>query len=252
MSEHEYETEQNAVAGDSLIAVLDELAQIVAGARGVPMSASAMINRSEVLDLLETARDIVPDQIEAADRIIAEASEVKEDAQRRAKTILERAHADSEATIAQARQKAADLVTEHAITEGARNEAASILEEARLQAERMNAGADRYSDDSLGFLQAELESLLTKVHAGRQELERRQEARVHGSQKPAPEAQGVTEEALDYEGDQDLDHDGYDQDGPVEEVNQYAEEEHKPRLNEIRVSPIDEEEEFEPPYENER
>ena len=54
MSEHEYETEQNAVAGDSLIAVLDELAQIVAGARGVPMSASAMINRSEVLDLLET------------------------------------------------------------------------------------------------------------------------------------------------------------------------------------------------------
>lgn len=168
----------NAAAGDSLIAVLDELIEIVASARGVPMSASAMINRSEVIDLLETARDIVPDQIEAADTIIAEASEVKADAQQRAKTILERAHADAEETIRQARQKAADLVSEHAITADAQAHAAQIVADARMQASRMNAGADRYSDDSLAHLQTELESLLAKVHAGRQELSRREESRV--------------------------------------------------------------------------
>ncbi len=47
-----------AEAGDSLIAILDELIEVVASARGVPMSASAMINRSEVLDLLETSASI--------------------------------------------------------------------------------------------------------------------------------------------------------------------------------------------------
>lgn len=171
-----------AEAGDSLIAILDELIEVVASARGVPMSASAMINRSEVLDLLETARDIVPDQIEAADTIIAEASEVKAEAQRRAKTILERAHDDAEETIAQARRRAAELVSEHALTRAAEENADRIRQEARLQASRMNAGADRYSDDSLAHLQGELESLLAKVHAGRQELSRREETRVASEQ----------------------------------------------------------------------
>lgn len=177
MSEQEYDTD-NAAAGDSLIAVLDELIDIVGSARGVPMSASAVINRSEVLDLLATARDIVPDQIETADAIIAEASDVKADAQRRAKTILERAHADGEESVKQARDKASQLVAEHEITRGAENRAEEILADARGQAKKLNAGADRYSDDSLAFLQGELESMLAKVHAGRQELSRRDEARL--------------------------------------------------------------------------
>lgn len=168
----------NAEAGDSLIAVLDELIEVVTSARGVPMSASAMINRSEVVDLLQMARDIVPDQIEAADAIIAEAAEVRAEAQRRAKTILERAHEDAEETIKQARLKAAELVSQHAITIGAEENADRIRREARQQAKRMNAGADRYSDDALAHLQNEVEALLGKIHAGRQELSRREEARV--------------------------------------------------------------------------
>lgn len=194
MSEHDYDTD-NAAAGDSLIAVLDEITEIVGSARGVPMSASAMINRSEVLDLLATARDIVPDQIETADAIIGEASEVKADAQRRAKTILERAHADSEEAIKQARQKAARLVSEHEITRGAEERAREILADARLQSNKMNAGADRYSDDSLAFLQNELESLLSKVQAGRHELSRREETRREREQQVEASIADASEQA---------------------------------------------------------
>lgn len=194
MSEHDYDTD-NAAAGDSLIAVLDEITEIVGAARGVPMSASAMINRSEVLDLLATARDIVPDQIETADAIIGEASEVKADAQRRAKTILERAHADSEEAIKQARQKAARLVSEHEITRGAEERAREILADARLQSNKMNAGADRYSDDSLAFLQNELESLLSKVQAGRHELSRREETRREREQQVEASIADASEQA---------------------------------------------------------
>jgi len=200
MSEQDYDID-HAAAGDSLIAVLDELIEIVGSARGVPMSASAMINRSEVLDLLGTARDIVPDQIEAADAIIAEASDVKADAQRRAKTILERAHADSEEAIAQAREKAARLISEHEITRGAEDRAREIVAEAHSQASKMNAGADRYSDDALAFLQTELEGMLAKVHAGRHELSRREEARA--GREPGAAMPNSAAEAAD--GDEMLD-----------------------------------------------
>lgn len=233
MTEHDFDAEQNQVAGESLIAVLDELRQIVETARGVPMSASAMINRSEVLDLLETARDIVPDQIEAADRIIAEASEVKTDAQRRAKTILERAHADAEQAVAEGRAKAAELVSEHAITKDAEARAAQIIEHAEGSAVKLRAGADRYSDDSLAYLQEELESLLAKVHAGRQELSRRQETRSHS----ADQAEDQGDDEGQFDGGDRPDEVGQESRGPV--------------LRDIRVSPIDEEE-FEEPFDTER
>ncbi|MBM9432860.1 ATP synthase subunit B family protein [Flaviflexus equikiangi] len=222
MSENEFDI-VNAAAGDSLIAVLDEIIETVTLARGVPMSASAMINRSEVLDLLETARDIVPDQIEAADTIIAEASEVKADAQRRAKTILERAHADAEETVQQARRHAADLVSEHAVTKAAHAEAERILAETRSQAQRMNAGADRYSDDSLAYLQSELEGLLSKVHAGRQELSRREENRVAKERAGSASASDAVREDV------------------------VSDDDSQPTLNEVRFD-----DEFEPPFDNEK
>lgn len=233
MSEPEYDTD-NAAAGDSLIAVLDELIGIVDSARGVPMSASAMINRSEVLDLLSTARDIVPDQIEAADSIIAEASEVKADAQRRAKVILERAHADSEESIKQAREKAARLVSEHEIVRGAEERSREILADARGQANKMNAGADRYSDDSLAFLQAELESMLGKVHAGRHELSRREEARLQREQQGEAAAAPVADEQPEATSE-----------APPEPIVQ--------PFDSVSDAPSDDEEEgFEPPFEAQR
>ena len=51
----------------SVVDILDQLIDIVRSARSVPMSASAMVNRSQVIELLTTARDILPDQlVEAA------------------------------------------------------------------------------------------------------------------------------------------------------------------------------------------
>ena len=44
----------------SVVDILDQLIDIVRSARSVPMSASAMVNRSQVVELLTTARDILP------------------------------------------------------------------------------------------------------------------------------------------------------------------------------------------------
>ncbi|MDO5723645.1 MAG: hypothetical protein Q4P33_04505 [Flaviflexus sp.] len=188
--------EQPNTAGDSLIAVLDELIDNVTEARGMPMSASAMINRSEVLDLLGTARDIVPDQIHAADSIISEASEVRAQASRKARQVLEGARDEAERIVAEGKQEAEQivsrakahaehLVSEHEITEQARGRASDIVAEAQAQAYKLNAGANRYTDEALASLQTELESLLGQVRAGREEVARR--SREAQANAPGPQ-----------------------------------------------------------------
>ena len=97
--------------GQSLLAILEELTEIVQNARSVPMSASAMVNRSQMLDLLGTAHEIVPDQIVAADGLLQQADTVTADAQQRAQEIIERAERDAENTIQEAREQASRLVS---------------------------------------------------------------------------------------------------------------------------------------------
>ena len=60
----------------SVVDILDQLIDIVRSARSVPMSASAMVNRSQVVELLTTARDILPDQLVEADGLLAEVDSV--------------------------------------------------------------------------------------------------------------------------------------------------------------------------------
>ena len=47
-------------AGDDLLRILDDLDQLITGARSVPMSGSAIVNREEALTLIEHARHAVP------------------------------------------------------------------------------------------------------------------------------------------------------------------------------------------------
>lgn len=104
MAENAPSGNSGANQGEALLAILDDITRQVQHARAVPMSASAMVNRAELLDLVAAAREAVPDQVAAADRIVAEAEGV-------------RSHAvhEGEEIVAQAHAKAADLVAEHAI-----------------------------------------------------------------------------------------------------------------------------------------
>ena len=145
--------------GASLVAILNELTELVTNARAVPMSASAMVNRSEVLDLLATARDQVPDQIVAADGLLADAEDMRAEAQGRADDIVERAQHDAEDTVAQAREQAARLVSQDAITIAAKARAQRIVDDAKSHADKLAAGADTYSDNSLLALQEQVSSI---------------------------------------------------------------------------------------------
>ncbi|WP_234417715.1 MULTISPECIES: hypothetical protein [Miniimonas] len=142
-----------------LLGLLDDVATLLEHARAMPMSASVLVNKAEVLDLLAAAREAVPDQVAAADQVVAEAEKV-----------LTRARAEAEAIVADARLRAEKLVDEHELTEGARTRAAEIVARAEQRAAELEAGADDYADSRLAQLETDLDAVKQQVLAGRARL----------------------------------------------------------------------------------
>ncbi|HEY0119452.1 MAG TPA: hypothetical protein VGC04_11785 [Cellulomonas sp.] len=139
--------------------VLEALTVAVAGARAMPMSSSVLVNKAELLDLVEQAREALPGQLTRADALLADADAAKEQARQEAQAI-----------VATARAEAARLVEADAVTVAAREKAAQILADAQEQAEALRRDADDYCDRRLADFEIDLGKVLSQVQAGRAKL----------------------------------------------------------------------------------
>jgi cell division septum initiation protein DivIVA len=165
-------------SGESLVAILDELTDLVASARSMPMSASAIVNRAEVLDLIDSAKDVLPGQISQADRLIADADAVLDRARREAAAILEKARA-----------RADHLVSEEAVVAAAEAKAAEIVAAAHAEGDRLAREADDYCDRQLAQFEIDLGAINNQVAAGRARLLERARGRA---EKPTGADPGAT------------------------------------------------------------
>jgi hypothetical protein len=138
---------------NTAIAVVDE-------ARGVPLSASCVVHRGEMLEILEGAREMLPKDLFSAEVIIAEKEQ-----------IIEEGRASAEAMIATAREDVARMVEQTAIVQAARDEAQRILDEARDIAEEERREVEAYIDGRLATLEVILTKTMDAVARGRERLE---------------------------------------------------------------------------------
>jgi hypothetical protein len=133
---------------------------VVEEARGVPLSASCVVHRGEMLEILEGARDILPKDLFSAEVIISEKAQ-----------IIEEGRASAEAMIATAREDVARMVEQTAIVQAARDEAQRILDEARDIAEDERREVEAYIDGRLATLEVILTKTMDAVARGRERLE---------------------------------------------------------------------------------
>jgi hypothetical protein len=147
---------------EGLTGILDALAAAVEDARAMPMSSSVLVNRAELLDLVDQARDVLPTQLSRADEVLAAADAARAAAQADVDAIIDAAHA-----------RAAELTEEHAITLQARDRAAQIVAEADAVAAGLRRDADDYCDRRLADFEVDLTKLLSQVQAGRARLAER-------------------------------------------------------------------------------
>ena len=152
----------HAPKGESLLAILEEVSQLLRNARPMPMSASVLVNRAEALDLLDAARAVVPEQIAEADQIVAGAREV-----------VERAEREAAALGAAAEERAAVLVEQQSLVEAARVRAAEIIAAAEEEARGLTDNANDYCDRQLAQLEIELGQIGKQVKAGRTVIQAR-------------------------------------------------------------------------------
>lgn len=144
----------------SLISLLDDIADSLKEAKSrFPGSTMAAVNRDFLLDLVYSARDIVPDQLSRADELLAEAESVRAGADGEAEKIRDNAHKEAEGIITEAREQASRLVAKDAVTIAAKAEAARIVDDAKSQAEKLRRGADEYSDSTLAKLEQDISSV---------------------------------------------------------------------------------------------
>jgi cell division septum initiation protein DivIVA len=139
--------------------VLDELVDLVEAARSMPMSASCVVNRADVLGLLDDLRDRLPEAMGEAREVLEERSAVLEEGEREAEALLQAA-----------RLERARLLEETDVLRAARAESDLVLAEAADEAERMRAEVDDYVDAKLAHFEIVLTGTLEAVGRGRAKL----------------------------------------------------------------------------------
>ncbi|WP_165988719.1 cell division initiation protein [Streptomyces sp. YIM 98790] len=138
---------------------LDEIVATVEGAKGMPMSASCVVNRADLLARLRDLRDDLPDSLSQARQVLGGRDQVVAEARKEAERIVQAAHAER-----------GSLIESTEVVQRARAEAARILSEARREAGEIKMQADDYVDSKLANFEVVLGKTIGSVERGRDKL----------------------------------------------------------------------------------
>ncbi len=144
---------------------LETLHQMVAEARGVPLSASAVIPREEALKLIQAIRESLPQEHQQAREIVDERERVLSEAHDKAAFIIE-----------QAREERSRLLSRAEVVQAAEKEAERVVTEANAESENLKHQADDYVDAKLANFEIIMNKMLRTIGRGREQLRRRLDA----------------------------------------------------------------------------
>jgi cell division septum initiation protein DivIVA len=143
---------------------IDELISVVESARAMPMSASCMVNRAEVLGLLRDIKELLPEEFHHAELVLRDREMVIEEGRREAERILAKAH-----------EQRGSLVSDTEVAREAQIRAEQTKTEAMQEAYAIRQEVDDYVDQKLANFEVVLNKTLSAVHRGRDKLRGRQE-----------------------------------------------------------------------------
>jgi hypothetical protein len=141
-------------------ALFRRVGEMIAGARPMPLSASVMINKDEVLEMLDEALERLPDELRAARWLLKERDEYLAKTRRDADDILDAARARAER-----------MVQRTEVVKAAEQRARHAIDAADEEARRLRLECEDYCDQKLASFEIVLERTLKTVAAGRTKLQ---------------------------------------------------------------------------------
>jgi len=153
-----------------ILHLIDRLEEIIKESRKMPFSDLRLVDERRIWPLLDQMRISIPDEMRRAERILREKERTKAQATEEAERIIQLA-----------RQEAAELAADHSVAHNAAEEAVTIRNQAKKEAQKIVAGADEYAFDVLCDLEQDLKRALTIIENGIRTVEARQHRREGGA-----------------------------------------------------------------------
>jgi Fe2+ transport system protein B len=142
-----------------LESILHHLMDVVASAKSMPLSSSVMMSREEVMGLVQSALDSLPEELRQARWLLREREEFMAERSREAQALMDEVRAQAE-----------HMVQRTEIVRQANAVAQRILDDANEEARTLRHQAEDFVDTKLAGMEIVLDRLTRTVQAGRARL----------------------------------------------------------------------------------
>jgi vacuolar-type H+-ATPase subunit H len=153
-------TEAAPLSGPGVEALVRRVMDVINAARPMPLSTSVMVNRDEIIELLEAALSELPDEVREARWLLKEREE-----------LLVKAKIDAGLVIEEARTRVAQMVQRTEVVRSAERKARQMVEQAESQARRRRHEVDDYCEQRLEQFATALEKVQSAVTDARGRLQ---------------------------------------------------------------------------------
>ena len=141
---------------------LARLRELILNARAMPMSASCVINRGDVLAAIDDVIDHMPDEIAEAQQVID-----------RSQSKIAEGEAEAGRILAEAREHAATLAQHSEMVRVAEEQAAKLRADAEAEASALRRETDEFIDSRTASFESVLHKTASQVHTARSRLAER-------------------------------------------------------------------------------
>jgi hypothetical protein len=170
-----HESELDGLDAEALIG---RSLDLVNSAKTMPLSASVLLSRDDLVQLLALALDRLPDELREARWLLKEREEFMAERDREAQALMDEVRAQAERMVART-----DIVRQ------ANRVAQRILDDANEEARRMRHETEDYCDQRLAGMEIVLDRTMKTVRSGRQKLQAiSSPAERQRASAPAPDA----------------------------------------------------------------
>lgn len=143
----------------SVLDLIDEIENIIDESSSVPFSEKVIVNKKELLEILNEIIIKLPNEIKQANWVKDEQKRILAEAQKEADTIID-----------EAKTHLKDLIEEDEITKQAMERAEEVVAKAQNNAKEIRIGSVEYADNILTDTQENLVKIIEILEQNKQEL----------------------------------------------------------------------------------
>jgi regulator of protease activity HflC (stomatin/prohibitin superfamily) len=146
-----------------ILHLVDRLEELFNQSRPLPFTHNVIVDEDRMLDIIDQMRISIPEEVKKAQQVFTQRDR-----------LLAQAQEEAGRKLSIAQEKADQLVEKDLVVADAQKRANTIIEQARIEADNIRAGADQYAMDKLMELERSVQVLVNQIRNGMRVLDEKQ------------------------------------------------------------------------------